>query len=598
MHNEEQPLTGTEEDIRSLCQESPDLAAETLYKLVSSNEADGSALTRAAYGFHLLGHHDAEIEAIQRLVSTDPSAPDSLRFLGDALMEVGREQEARQAFHDALRACVDLADMSQLARIVASWGLYDMCIEVTRRWSNVESRSVDAYALLGFSLGMTGDHGEAVNAFQVALELEPEERLHRHNLSLALARAGRMLEGWRVFWIEPAEHDQGPIEAMLFENPVVMDWEVAGTDFVRRMRYEAEGRLPLLSSKAGWVETAAEAYAVKFESPALRSKLLIQPTSSGLVFIVESLDSAPVQEPDLVLWRSMVNNCMDVKGGKRAIPWYAIIGTRPVSNFEASDQQLTARSRLADLELYPCPPVREHTGSPALRNELVRSISPIAVEGICHGFHDWGIEAAEEARVTRELCAFLSLMWNSAWETKVAPRTGYADELIEKLDEAVVHTEDNLLIAVDAVRVESWMESALMRLRHDETLQNAVHAFHEAMLLFNKHPSVAATRLVTCCEVLGGRQGSSTSSGSKVRATFDSLVTQDEAEELWEAYRRRNETAHEAKYHGSELSEGLEDDDPLRTNNPELAFTLGLLNRLRIVTRQALLKALGVSGQA
>lgn len=293
-----------------------------------------------------------------------------------------------------------------------------------------------------------------------------------------------------------------------------------------------------------------------------------------------------------MLWRSMVTNCLDALGEDRALPWFALIGTVPASRLEVSEQQLIASGRLGDLELHPCPRVQEHAGIPALRNETVRHISPIAVEGVCHGFHDWGVDAEEEGLVLGRLCAFLSLVWNSAWEMKVAPQPGYADDLVEKRDVSVIVQDDDLHTAVGAVQLEPWMEHAFERLSHDEALRNAAHAFHEGMLLLERHPSVAAMRFVTCCEVLGGRLDPRAGSGARVRATFESRLDHDDAEELWHAYKRRNETAHEATYHGLELSEGLGDLGFFEEHLNGLAFPVGLLNRLRSVTRDALLGAL------
>jgi hypothetical protein len=358
------------------------------------------------------------------------------------------------------------------------------------------------------------------------------------------------------------------------------------------MGYEGERLLPLLSTEMGRHETEPGLFIIRLESPALRSELIIDPHGSGVRFIASSLDEHPVQDPDVELWKSMVSNCLNSLGAGRGVPWYAIIGTRHVSSFEASDQQLMAAGRLGDLDLHPSPRVREQSGSRALQNEAVRLISPVTVEGVCNGVHDWGSDAQEEAAAVRLLSAFLSLVWNGAWETKVAPQAGYASELVDKLDVAAVSPDDNLLTAVQPVHLEPWMAVGLTRLGADEALRNALHSFHEGMLLFKEHPSVAAMRFVTSCEVIGGRIKPGVGSGAKVRATFASALTASEAKELWEAYKRRNETAHEARFHGHELSDGLVDSDPVRAENPGLAFTFGILNRLRNVTREALLATL------
>ena len=130
---------------------------------------------------------------------------------------------------------------------------------------------------------------------------------------------------------------------------------------------------------------------------------------------------------------------------RRNVPWFAVIGTRPVSSFELSDQQLTSAGPIDDLRLSPTARVAERHGSSALGSEIVRQASPIVIEGTCVNFHDWGLSAHEEGVEVRLLCALLSVAWNKAWEPKVSPAAGHPNQLIAPLGAVSAAEDSNLL---------------------------------------------------------------------------------------------------------------------------------------------------------
>ena len=119
-----------------------------------------------------------------------------------------------------------------------------------------------------------------------------------------------MRRAWQVFWNDPEEREVGPKSIVLFDEPVAIDWEGSGTALVRRLRYEAEGRLPLISASLGWQERTEDTFQISFESPALRSALEVRTHSGSAQLHVTSIDDAPVQDADIEQWRSMVRNCL------------------------------------------------------------------------------------------------------------------------------------------------------------------------------------------------------------------------------------------------------------------------------------------------
>jgi hypothetical protein len=136
------------------------------------------------------------------------------------------------------------------------------------------------------------------------------------------------------------------------------------------------------------------------------------------------------------------------------------------------------------------------------------------------------------------------------------------------------------------------MSGAMQLLAQDPWLGNAVSAFHEGMLLYKDHPSVALLAFVASCEAIGHRLGLHAKPGQRVRAALSTVLTEGETAELWEAYAHRNYTAHEGRLHGDELSFGLSRTTFLSSENPGMQFTLGLLRSFRNATRDVLLRAL------
>jgi hypothetical protein len=400
------------------------------------------------------------------------------------------------------------------------------------------------------------------------------------------------LADWRLFWENPEEQSDGPTEREFEADEAITaaEWPQLGEGWLLALNYTAWGSIPLRSFAPGLDENKVS---VEIDSVALRSHLEIELGEDRLRFIVVSQDELPVQTIDVRLWGYLVVEASKAVRAPREMEWFAVIGTEPLGLIDASDQLLTEAATLGDLRLTPLGQLEEERRVTALGTHEQRSFSPVLVQGICRSWHDWGGDAEEEAIQVRRLCAFLSVAWNGCWWVKLLPQNRGLDELdLKPRGEIQMPEEDNLLSAPVTVSVEPWMSAALQQLAQDEWLSSALTAFHEGMLLYKDHPSIALIAFVSCCEAIGHRIGGQKTARQRVEAALSTVVSEEEAAELWQGYAHRNKTAHEGRLHGYELSFGLSSTKVLSPVDPALQFTWWLLRNFRDATRNALLLAL------
>lgn len=401
------------------------------------------------------------------------------------------------------------------------------------------------------------------------------------------------LDAWRRFWDFPEEQSEGPTELELEANEAITaaQWPERGEGLLLAFRYTAWGEIPFRRYAPGLDDDEENTVSVVFDSEALRSHLKIEFGESPLKFILVSQDELPVQAQDVEVWGWLVTEASKAVLARREMEWFAIIGTEPLGSVDPSDQRLTQPATISELRLTPLDLLEEESGIAALGTRRPRSFSPVLVQGICRNYHDWGGDAEEEAIEVRRLCGLLSVAWNGCWSLKLLPQNYGLDELELEPPGEFETPDPNLLSAPVMVSVEPWMSGALRVLAQDRWLSNALSAFHEGMLLYKDHPSIALLAYVTCCEAIGQRLGYKRQN-QRVRAALRTVLTEEEITELWPAYLHRNDIAHEGRLHGFELSYGLSRTRALSKHDPGLAFTWGWLRNFRNAARDALLLAL------
>jgi hypothetical protein len=401
------------------------------------------------------------------------------------------------------------------------------------------------------------------------------------------------LDAWREFWDFPKEQSEGPTgqEFEADEAITAVEWPELGEGWLLALNYTAWGPIPLRSFRPGLEDDEENTVSVVIDSVALRSHLKVEFGQSPLRFIVVSQDELPVQALDVEVWRWLVTEASKSVRTPREMEWFAIIGTESLGPIDPSDQWLTQPATISELRLTPLDLLEEESGIAALGTHRRRSFAPVLVQGICRNFHDWGTDAEEEGIEVRRLCGLLSLAWNGCWSVKLLPKNYGLDELELKPPGEFETPAPNLLSAPVTVSVEPWMSAALPLLAQDRWLSNALSAFHEGMLLYEDHPSIALLSFVTCCEAIGQRLGYKRQN-QRVRAALRTVLNEGEIAELWPAYVHRNDITHEGLLRGFELSYGLSRARALSKVDPGREFTWWWLRNFRNASRDALLLAL------
>jgi hypothetical protein len=366
------------------------------------------------------------------------------------------------------------------------------------------------------------------------------------------------LADWRAFWNFPEELSDGPtkIEFGAAEAITAAEWPQLGESWLLAFNYTAWDMIPHRLFAPG-LDDERQIASVRTDSPALRSHLEIELDENRLRFLVVSQDEMPVQSPDVLVWRTLVTEASKRARAPREAEWFAVIGAEPLGQFDAPDQRLVRAAPLADLRLTPIDQLDEERIIAGLGTHERRSFSPVLVQGICRSWHDWGIDAEEEGIQVRRLCALLSVAWNGCWTVKLLPRNFGLDQLDLKPPGKIEPPDPNLVFPPVTVSVEPWMSGAMRRLAEDQWLNNAMSAFHEGMLLYKDHPSMALLAFVSGCETIGHRIGRHTKPNQRIRDALSTVPTDEQTEELWQAYVHRNDTAHEGRMHGFEVSYGF-----------------------------------------
>ena len=166
--------------------------AEPLYRQVL--QAD----PRHADALHLLGvialqsgHAAAASELIAQAVALAPSAH-RCSDLGNALLALGRRDEAIARYHQALSLQDDLAEAHcNLAKALLERGDVEAAVASGRRAVALKPTLADAQGNLGNALLKQGRLDEAVACYRQALQLRPGMAVVHSNLGDALSLLGR-----------------------------------------------------------------------------------------------------------------------------------------------------------------------------------------------------------------------------------------------------------------------------------------------------------------------------------------------------------------------------------------------------------------------
>lgn len=135
------------------------------------------------------------LQEFLRLRPVDVAAPKAWLLRGEALVRLGRLEEADAAFRSALQLAPGFADaLGQLADVQFNREQYAGAIETYREYLALLPNSVNARHSLGLALALSGRETEAVAEFAAAVALRPGDAQLRKSLGTALSSTGRIDE--------------------------------------------------------------------------------------------------------------------------------------------------------------------------------------------------------------------------------------------------------------------------------------------------------------------------------------------------------------------------------------------------------------------
>eukprot|EP00913_Durusdinium_trenchii_P028424 g26652.t1 len=175
--------------------------AESLYRdVVRIDPLHADALHLLGVAAHQKKQHQTAIELIQRAVAVNRSAPSYHCNLGAAYRDLGRFDEARDSFCEALRLDPDFAGAHyNLAMTLESVGNRDGAITHYREATRLNPQFADAFNNLGNALASLHRSDEAIACFQQAIRIRPDFANAHFNLGNALQSCDRHSEAVASF---------------------------------------------------------------------------------------------------------------------------------------------------------------------------------------------------------------------------------------------------------------------------------------------------------------------------------------------------------------------------------------------------------------
>jgi len=138
------------------------------------------------------GDHRRAVAFGRRAVAAAPDNPSVHNNLGVALMDLGRADEAADAFRAAIALAPDTAAIHyNLGRALKAQGRLDDAVAAFRAATALMPGHANAHDALGTALAALGRPAEAVAAFEAAVALEPERAAFHCNLGNALVAGCR-----------------------------------------------------------------------------------------------------------------------------------------------------------------------------------------------------------------------------------------------------------------------------------------------------------------------------------------------------------------------------------------------------------------------
>ncbi|WP_410605016.1 hypothetical protein [Amycolatopsis sp. lyj-90] len=292
----------------------------------------------------------------------------------------------------------------------------------------------------------------------------------------------------------------------------------------------------------------------------------------------------------------------------KTLPWSAIIGPDP-ENSTYTSPKIAEPARLAEIDLLPSTDrlLEWVQVYPKVHDRELSVTWPARAFGHVTGT-DHRKARRDAALKVRRICSLLSVISRDCWIVRQGPEVGeYASEMrFPVTDPEIMRSDSNLGPFGESPRLEvpEWLSESINRLDEDVKLSDALTAFHEALLLQKRHPSIALVALVTAIEAIGSRTVSLTSCKTcehcteefgyarRFRKTLARVLHKKEISHIGDAYNYRSRTAHDGTLFGTDRFPGTVMITSILSSDKEGDFD-PIVNVLRRACRRLLILELG-----
>ncbi|MGK5442141.1 hypothetical protein ACSNN7_10000 [Micromonospora sp. URMC 105] len=352
-------------------------------------------------------------------------------------------------------------------------------------------------------------------------------------------------------------------------------WSTDANEWLHRLRSALPELAADLSGAGILYDSTTQPFikvtAVTNEGTAKDAPLLIAPLIDGRIALFVGHRGS--DDEMIEIWRRVTDYATANLGQEGDLhEWSAVLGP-PATRVGGMEVSLLKPGEVGPFRLASADrPLREGSfsvGMPSFHGMSSDLSWPILARGSHRGY-SWQSTSKKAARELNQLCALLSVAWDTClvirespapmdWGERLPPEKIFWQE-IPTLSDEVPRPEPT-----SGREIPNWSEAGWARITKTPRLADAVSAHHEGLRAQVEHPSLALVAFIASIEAISQllyrEDRCNTCKGhlhisAKFRQTLRLVLDEEEAAELGTAYSSRSLTVHRGRLHGTETTIG------------------------------------------
>ncbi|WP_141765298.1 hypothetical protein [Streptomyces malaysiensis] len=317
-------------------------------------------------------------------------------------------------------------------------------------------------------------------------------------------------------------------------------------------------------------------------------------------------------EEDIDAWRQAIVSGISRMGSRDDFTWTAILSQKQSNPYRLDGQRLSKSSTTGTLNfnlLGPC--ISEDSpvampGSGIVATEYVHWPIKICGSTPCYSWDGDGDTLTLQR--LRRIAGILSLWWDNPWTIREGPRSpeiqhgAGRDALMGKGWRPV--TDNELSNTGRPISIPEWLETVERRVSDSNRLTAAILIHHEGLQLTRDHSSMALVCFIAAIEATAQVNKKPTrcpkckmvtGSTQRFKEAVQSVLGDERAATLSDAYSKRSLTVHQGRLHGTELRANSFGGMSLFMPDSLFNFTAATVKTAQEASRLLLLKKIGVT---